>query len=241
MTTAPKALFAALLLATPLTGRLAADDQIPRAVVVSGGGDALDLEGDTAEVPAPPAPPRVRFHRFDGGGSRLGVSLVDITPDLRTHFGAPKDAGVLIGGVEKDSPASRAGLEVGDVVTSVDGEKVESSGRLGRTIRGKSAGETVALEVVRKGASKKLTAKVEARPESDRDSELQGFLGRDFGRDLSREIQRGLREARPYAWDFDHDGERVLVMPRSRDLKQLEEKVQGLEKRLKELEGAKQR
>jgi hypothetical protein len=221
MTTAPKALFAALLLATPLTGRLAADD--PGRLAADG------------------QPPRVRIHRFDGGGSRLGVSLVDITPDLRTHFGAPRDAGVLVGGVEKDSPASHAGLEVGDVVTSVDGEKVESSWRLGRAIRGKSAGEAVALEVVRKGASKTLTAKVEARPESDRDSELHGYLGRDFGRDLSREIQRGLREARPYVWDFDHDGERMLVMPHRRDLKELEEKVQGLEKRLKELEGAKQR
>lgn len=239
MFTAPKALLASLLLAAPLaagTGTLKADDGLPQAVVVSG-------DGDTIEVQTPRALPRVRVRRFDGG-SRLGISLVDITPELRTHFGAPKDAGVLVGGVEKDSPASRAGIEVGDVVTSVDGEKFESSWELGREIRGKTAGDSVALEVVRKGASRKLTAKVEARPskESDADVELHGFLGRDFGRDLSREIRRGLRDVHPraFVWDMDHDGPRVRVSPR-RDLKELEEKVQSLERRLQQLEGKKGR
>jgi len=225
MTTAPRALLATALLAIPLAaGRLAADDRLPRAVVVSGDGDIASEGGDTVVVPAP----RVRIHRLDRR-SRLGISLVDITPELRSHFGAPKDAGVLVGSVEKDSPAAKAGIEVGDVVTSVDGEKCESSGEIGRAIRGKSAGETVSLEVVRKGSSKKLTAKVEERPAGDREAELHGALGRDFGLDLSREIQRGLREARPEVWDFEFTPKR--------EWKQLEEKIQGLERRIQELEG----
>jgi hypothetical protein len=241
MTTAPKALIAALLLATPLsTPRLGADDRTPRAVVVG-------EDGDTVEVQALP---RARVHRM-GGGSRLGISLVEITPELRTHFGAPKDAGVLVGSVEKDSPASRAGIEVGDVLTAVDGEKFDSSWELARAIRGKSAGDSVAIDVIRKGASRKLTAKVEKRPDSDADVELHGYLGRDFGRDLSREIRRGLRDVHPRVdmdvrpfvreWDFDRDGDRIRIGPRTRDLKALEEKVQSLERRLKELEGKKAR
>jgi membrane-associated protease RseP (regulator of RpoE activity) len=225
MSNASRALLAAALLATPLaTGRLAAEDRLPRAVVVSGGADIASTDGDAVVVQAP----RVRVHRFDRR-SRLGISLVDITPELRSHFGAPKDAGVLVGSVEKDSPAARAGIEVGDIVTTVDGEKCESSGEIGRAIRGKSAGETVSLEVIRKGSAKKLTAKVEERPAGERETELHGALGRDFSRDLSREIQRGLREAGPEVWDFD-------FKPR-REWKQLEEKIQGLERRIQELEG----
>ena len=45
----------------------------------------------------------------DGHRGYLGVQLVEMTPDLRTHFGAPADAGVFIGKVEKDSPAAKAG------------------------------------------------------------------------------------------------------------------------------------
>ena len=225
MNIAPKALLAAFafvpfLAASPLSG----NDGLPRAVVISDDdGDTVEVQGSTTMVR-----PRVRFH-FEGG-SRLGISLVDITPDLRAHFGAPRDAGVLVGGVEKDSPASRAGLEVGDVVTSVDGEKVETPGELARAIRRKPAGETVSIEVVRNRSTRKLTAKVEERPTED------AWLGPDFERDLSREIRRGMRNVRPFVYDFDSDGRTLRALP-PRDLKQLEEKLRDLDRRLKELEG----
>ena len=60
---------------------------------------------------APPAPRAPRAPRLSGG--YLGVELVDLTPELREHFGAPRDVGVMVGRVEPGSPAARAGLEVG--------------------------------------------------------------------------------------------------------------------------------
>ena len=62
------------------------------------------------------------FGWFEGGGY-IGVRPVEMTPDLRIHFGAPKEAGVFVGKVEKDSPAAKAGLQVADIVTTADGEK----------------------------------------------------------------------------------------------------------------------
>ena len=229
MTLSSKAfLTASILVLSGFVPAASGEDRTARTIVVSDGGD------DTIEVEAPRALPRVRV--FRDGGSRLGVQLLDITPELRTHFGAPKDAGVLVATVEKDSPASRAGIEVGDVVTSVDGDKVESPGELARAIRRKSGGETVALEVVRKGASKKLTAKVEERPHEN--AEILEIPGREFGRDLEREIRRGLRGVRPFVWDFDHDGLRALP---SEDVRKLRERLDRLERRLKDLEGRKSR
>src|SRR5688572_3678790 len=54
---------------------------------------------------------------FDGeffGGKRayLGVSLVDLTPELREHYGAEKDAGILVGSVEEGGPAEKAGVRI---------------------------------------------------------------------------------------------------------------------------------
>src|SRR6187401_1148817 len=61
------------------------------------------------------------------GKGRLGVSVLEISPELRVHFGAPRDRGVLINTVRPDSPAARAGMAVGDVVTAVDGDPVDAA------------------------------------------------------------------------------------------------------------------
>jgi membrane-associated protease RseP (regulator of RpoE activity) len=99
---------------------------------------------------------------FEGGGY-IGIRPLEMTPELRTHFGAPKESGVFVGTVEKDSPAARAGLQVGDIVTSADGEKVERKRDLVRTIRRKKEGDTVRIELVRDRAAKTLTVTVAER------------------------------------------------------------------------------
>ncbi len=65
----------------------------------------------------------------------LGVEASSLTPELRSHFGAPEDAGVILSRVLADSAAQAAGLAVGDVVTRVDGEEITSANGLGRVVR----------------------------------------------------------------------------------------------------------
>ena len=60
----------------------------------------------------------------------LGVSLLDLTPELREHFGR-KETGVMVLRVTADGPAAKAGLQVGDVITAIDGIAVDSSGDVG--------------------------------------------------------------------------------------------------------------
>src|SRR5579871_5943521 len=50
---------------------------------------------------------------------RLGVMVMGLTPELRKHFGAPDDRGVLVAHVESGTPAATAGIEVGDVIVEV--------------------------------------------------------------------------------------------------------------------------
>ncbi len=98
-----------------------------------------------------------------GGGGYIGVRPLEMTPELRTHFGAPKEAGVLVGKVEKDSPAAKAGLQVGDILTSADGAAIESRRDLLRAVRRKKEGDTVKLDLVRDRAPKTLTVTVAER------------------------------------------------------------------------------
>lgn len=104
-----------------------------------------------------------RLHLRHGGGAFLGVQPSDLTPELRTHFGVPEDAGVMIGKVVDDSPAFRAGLEVGDIVTAIDGEAVASATDLLRAIRSQDHADTVVLEVWRDGRMQKISATLEER------------------------------------------------------------------------------
>ena len=87
------------------------------------------------------------FHAF--GRGYIGIQLTPLTPELRTHFGVPEDAGVLVARVEEESPAETAGILVGDILTAIDGERIDDADRLSRTVRRKKEGETVTLELYR--------------------------------------------------------------------------------------------
>lgn len=114
------------------------------------------------EAPAPPASPRApRAPRLSGG--YLGVELVDLTPELREHFGAPREVGVMVGRVEPGSPAARAGLAVADVVIRIGEEPVHDSWGFAGEVSSREAGEKLALAVVRAGRERAIEATLERR------------------------------------------------------------------------------
>ena len=96
------------------------------------------------------------------GGRRayLGVTLVDLTSELREHYGTPKDAGVLVGSVEDGSPADKAGLKVGDIITAIDGEEIDSSFGLRKALREKKDGDSVRIEALRGRSRQTFVASV---------------------------------------------------------------------------------
>src|SRR5207237_10369752 len=98
-----------------------------------------------------------------GANRRIGVSTQTLTKQLADYFGA-KDGGVLITSVTENSPAAKAGLKAGDVITAIDGEKVTSSGDLTRAINKKDDG-TVTLTVVHDHATRTVTVTPEKNPD----------------------------------------------------------------------------
>lgn len=92
---------------------------------------------------------------------RLGVGIQDLTPDLAKAFKIKQRKGAVIAQVEPDSPAERAGLEVGDVVIAVNSKPVAGSDQLRNSIGLLSIGSKVTLKVLRNGKTKTVTARVE--------------------------------------------------------------------------------
>ena len=201
----------ALALLLPATASVrAGDDPEDRVIVLP------DVERDIDVVDADDDPVVVHVGP-DHARGYLGVRLIDLTPDLRDYFGVPRDAGVLVASVEADSPAGKAGLKAGDVVTGIDGTRVESPRDLSRAVRRKKAGDTVALDYSRDRAKKQVKVTVADRPSSEvRVGELMGPMRKHS-----------------FMWkdkDFDH------MLAQLDGMGQFEQRLDELEKRLKDLE-----
>jgi serine protease Do len=97
-----------------------------------------------------------------GGVTRgyLGAIIQDLTEDLAHSFGYQSIEGVLIGDVVPDGPAAKAGIKAGDIVTSLNGNKVTSASELRNAIAATDPDTQVTLEVFRDGKSQKLTVTV---------------------------------------------------------------------------------
>jgi len=104
------------------------------------------------------------FERTIPHPSRLGVQLQDMTPELREFLRAPREHGVLVVRVNAGSPAEKAGLRVGDVITSVDGDAIHETRTLVHAVLGAEKDAKLALEVVRDGKTRTLEAALEGEP-----------------------------------------------------------------------------
>jgi serine protease Do len=94
----------------------------------------------------------------------LGIAIQEITKDLAESFGMKNTNGALVAGVEKNGPADKGGLEVGDVITKFDGKLIASSTDLPRVVGGTKPGKISAVEVLRKGSVKTLNIGVGEMP-----------------------------------------------------------------------------
>lgn len=113
----------------------------------------------------PPPADGFRFDELPGslmaGRGRLGVTVESLTDQLAQYFGAP-DGGALVTMVRKDSAADQAGLKAGDVITSVNGERVHDAAGVTRSIARVDEG-TVTLEYLRDKNPGTATATIEPR------------------------------------------------------------------------------
>jgi serine protease Do len=94
----------------------------------------------------------------------LGVGIQDLSPELADQFKLGATRGALVSEVKPGSPAAKAGLREGDVITKFDGKPVTDSRHLKLTVANVAPGTKVPAEVVRDGKSVDLSFNITTRP-----------------------------------------------------------------------------
>ena len=97
------------------------------------------------------------------GRPRLGIDAEDIGGQLGSFFGAPDGEGILVRNVNRGSPAEKAGLKAGDVITSCNGERVRSLGDLRQKLASQNDAKTAKIGVLRNRSDVTLSVELPAR------------------------------------------------------------------------------
>jgi serine protease Do len=87
----------------------------------------------------------------------IGVQIQTVTPDLADSMGLKQTSGAIVSEPQKDSPAAKAGIVSGDVITSVNDEPVKDARDLARKIGTMAPGTSVKLGTIHQGADKTIT------------------------------------------------------------------------------------
>ncbi|MDZ5699610.1 Do family serine endopeptidase [Chelativorans sp. M5D2P16] len=132
----------------------------------------------------------------------IGVSLQPITDAISQALGLESTDGALVADIEPDSPASRAGLQAGDVITALGGESMENPGELSRAVAERSPGEEITLSIIRDGETVEVDltlatreveqAAADAEPATEPDGASMGVAVTGLPELLRREL--GLEE-----------------------------------------------
>jgi len=181
----------------------------------------MDIDEDALILGMPPFP-----ELMVGQGLWLGIKPIGLTEQLAGYFRVKNGSGVLIGEVFEDSPAEKAGLLAGDVIVSLDGERIEDTMELREEIGEHEEGDEVTVAVVRDGKEKNFQAVLE---ESDWSKQLA----------VTRKLEKWPHKMhRLHIGDMDEDLIDIYLEKEldEEELEALEKKLERLEEKLEELQ-----
>lgn len=133
---------------------------------------------------------------------RIGVTIGPVSKDVAESIGLGKAAGALVSAVEPGSPADKAGVEAGDIITRFDGKVIDKSTDLQRGVAGTKPGSKSSLTVFRRGSTKDLSvviAEVEAektvaKSAAREDKSKPSSAGQAFGLSVTDLTEAQLKE-----------------------------------------------
>jgi serine protease Do len=129
----------------------------------------------------------------------MGIGISDVTPENAKFFHVENNEGAVISQVENGSPAEKAGLKVGDVITELDGQKVSDASQLQIEVGQKQPGSTIKLEVLRDGKSVNVPVTLEEMGSRDKEAKETASNGHGKARwgigltDITPELREQLQ------------------------------------------------
>ena len=94
----------------------------------------------------------------------LGVSVQSITPELAKQFNLKEEKGALVGDVVEESPAEKAGIQRGDIITAYEGKKIDEPYQLRNMVANTSPSKEVELTIVRENTTKTIKVTISEQP-----------------------------------------------------------------------------
>jgi len=152
----------------------------------------------------PIEPPRIRikpeiFKWNLGSRNYIGVYIEELNEDLSEYFGLKESKGLLVSKVSESSPAEKAGLKVGDVISKADGKEVETLNELSRLIQRKNKGDKIKIEFLRD--KKKKIIDVEIDEEDNRNAlffsknwEDASYLWEDYSEKIREQHEKSIEQ-----------------------------------------------
>lgn len=123
----------------------------------------------TFRVPETPEIPEIPRMEWNDGNlmflsrPRLGIEAEDLGDQLGSYFGVSDGEGILVRSVNSDSPAQKAGIKAGDVITSLNGEKLHSVQELREKLAAAKDAKSAKVGLLRNKTSMTLTVELPAR------------------------------------------------------------------------------
>jgi len=125
----------------------------------------------------------------------LGVSIQEVTQEMKEKFGLKTEEGALVGEVTKGSPADKGGLKRGDVIINFDGKKVKTMKSLPAMVADTPVAKEVEIIIIRKGKEKRLTITIGELKEETRVAATIPEIEEGFGlsvQELTPELAESL-------------------------------------------------
>ena len=127
----------------------------------------------------------------------MGIGISDVTPENAKFFHVENNEGAVVSQVEDGSPAAKAGLKVGDVITELDGQKISDASQLQIEVGQKQPGTTIKLEVLRDSKNVNVPVTLEAMGSRDHEGKEIASNGKprwglgftDMTPDLRQQLQ----------------------------------------------------
>ncbi len=112
-----------------------------------------------SQIVRPTVETLIRYGKVSHG--HIGIGIADVTPENAKFFRDSTASGAVVTQVDADSPGGKAGLEIGDVITEIDGQKVTDAGELQVVVGQKQPDTKIELTVLRNGKTMKIPVTLE--------------------------------------------------------------------------------